>query len=310
MSHTWKSKSKIPVRGCGMCRGAVDRMLWKWCGVLTARDILILHYRYMINNLCSSSRHAYNDTLSMCIEDNRGGGWEVCSIPGTGVYRYNTGTSVSRGRCCIFQGVRGMSRGKKYYKKCIRLSIRKHRATVCKAFWPAHLRKSMRTNGAAQHRRVLVLHYIWYIDTLTMLRLRCLHFFSQHIRTANVICCMHTALFLLTVALFIGVSFFYNWSMPANIAIISILILMRLFIKRKVLRKHAHEQPIQTSSIQQQQPVIPTLPFPDTPMPATPLIRVLETIDLSSTNVEHFLTIKNQPPPASSAEKRSYRVPE
>jgi hypothetical protein len=28
------------------------------------------------------------------------------------------------------------------------------------------------------------------------------------------------------------------------------------------------------------------------PVPPTPLIRVLETIDLSSTNVEHFLDIK------------------
>jgi len=34
---------------------------------------------------------------------------------------------------------------------------------------------------------------------------------------------------------------------------------------------------------------LPSMTFPDTPMPATPLIRVLETIDLSSSNVEHFL---------------------
>jgi hypothetical protein len=34
--------------------------------------------------------------------------------------------------------------------------------------------------------------------------------------------------------------------------------------------------------------------FPETPMPATPLIRVLETIDLSSTNIEHFLEEEKQ----------------
>jgi hypothetical protein len=34
--------------------------------------------------------------------------------------------------------------------------------------------------------------------------------------------------------------------------------------------------------------------FPETPMPATPLIRVLETIDLSSTSVEHFLEEEKQ----------------
>jgi hypothetical protein len=37
--------------------------------------------------------------------------------------------------------------------------------------------------------------------------------------------------------------------------------------------------------------------FPATPVPATPLIRVLETIDLSSTNVEHFLeAVENEVP--------------
>jgi hypothetical protein len=34
--------------------------------------------------------------------------------------------------------------------------------------------------------------------------------------------------------------------------------------------------------------------FPTTPMPATPIVRVLETIDLSSTNVEHFLNIHDE----------------
>ncbi|HEY4388250.1 MAG TPA: hypothetical protein VGN34_27690 [Ktedonobacteraceae bacterium] len=34
--------------------------------------------------------------------------------------------------------------------------------------------------------------------------------------------------------------------------------------------------------------------FPETPMPATPLIRVLETIDLSSSSVEHFLEEEKQ----------------
>jgi hypothetical protein len=39
-----------------------------------------------------------------------------------------------------------------------------------------------------------------------------------------------------------------------------------------------------------------TSSFPATPMPVTPIIRVLETIDLSSTNVEHFLDIHNKGP--------------
>lgn len=48
------------------------------------------------------------------------------------------------------------------------------------------------------------------------------------------------------------------------------------------------------------QPVPHTRPlFPATPMPPTPLVRVLETIDLSSTNVEHFLETKQQQEPRS-----------
>lgn len=33
----------------------------------------------------------------------------------------------------------------------------------------------------------------------------------------------------------------------------------------------------------------PSFEFPDTPMPSTPLVRVLETIDLSSSDIEHFI---------------------
>jgi len=40
--------------------------------------------------------------------------------------------------------------------------------------------------------------------------------------------------------------------------------------------------------------VFMSMQFPETPMPATPLIRVLETIDLSSTSVEHFLEEEKQ----------------
>jgi len=44
--------------------------------------------------------------------------------------------------------------------------------------------------------------------------------------------------------------------------------------------------------VQQVQPVWQELPAPETPMPEAPLIRVLETFDLSSTDVEHFLDSK------------------
>jgi len=48
-----------------------------------------------------------------------------------------------------------------------------------------------------------------------------------------------------------------------------------------------------TQAIQHHQPSS-IMPFPTTPMPLTPVIRVLETIDLSSTGVEHFLEMYKQ----------------
>ena len=46
-------------------------------------------------------------------------------------------------------------------------------------------------------------------------------------------------------------------------------------------------------SVQQVQPIVwQAQTAPETPMPEAPLIRVLETYDLSSTNVEHFLDSK------------------
>ena len=48
-----------------------------------------------------------------------------------------------------------------------------------------------------------------------------------------------------------------------------------------------------TQPIQHHQPGGP-IPFPTTPMPLTPAIRVLETIDLSSTDIEHFLATQDK----------------
>ncbi len=44
--------------------------------------------------------------------------------------------------------------------------------------------------------------------------------------------------------------------------------------------------------VQQKQPMWLAQPAPETPMPEAPMFRVLETFDLSSTNVEHFLDSK------------------
>jgi hypothetical protein len=55
----------------------------------------------------------------------------------------------------------------------------------------------------------------------------------------------------------------------------------------------------------------PVPPEVNTPMPVppTPLVRVLETIDLSSTNVEHFLDIKPTTGPDSALKSRDQSTP-
>ena len=50
----------------------------------------------------------------------------------------------------------------------------------------------------------------------------------------------------------------------------------------------------------------PALDFPETPMPSGPLVRVLETIDLSSSDVEHFIKASSEDQPAQVAATREY----
>jgi hypothetical protein len=53
-----------------------------------------------------------------------------------------------------------------------------------------------------------------------------------------------------------------------------------------------------------------SLNFPETPVPATPLIRVLETIDLSSSNVKHFIDppCEEQPSPQAIPQEQEHHM--
>jgi hypothetical protein len=55
--------------------------------------------------------------------------------------------------------------------------------------------------------------------------------------------------------------------------------------KTTIIRKNTKSNLLKVA--ESAQPAL--LLFPDTPMPVTPLVRVLDTIDLSSSEVEHFL---------------------
>lgn len=67
----------------------------------------------------------------------------------------------------------------------------------------------------------------------------------------------------------------------------SLLLLINSLLQNMVSRRRTY-----MVRAQQMQYVWQEQPAPETPMPEGPLFRVLETFDLSSTNVEHFLDSK------------------
>ena len=67
----------------------------------------------------------------------------------------------------------------------------------------------------------------------------------------------------------------------------SLLLLIDALLQAMLSRRKTYVPPVP-----QVQYMWPEQPAPETPMPEAPLFRVLETFDLSSTNVEHFLDSK------------------
>lgn len=59
-------------------------------------------------------------------------------------------------------------------------------------------------------------------------------------------------------------------------------------VRDTVVHWETHKRPL-PSSARKPSHTLSEQPSPATPMPVAPLVRVLETIDLSSTEVEHFI---------------------
>jgi len=80
------------------------------------------------------------------------------------------------------------------------------------------------------------------------------------------------------------------WAMTAAVTVWLLFLEIRASLRYKKLKKaklREQEQPHDQQQTQTQDRSAPETPVPA--IPSTPLVRVLETIDLSSTNVEHFL---------------------
>jgi hypothetical protein len=165
-------------------------------------------------------------------------------------------------------------------------------SSISHAAWPANIQRFVATDRAAQRRRAIIMQaWRWTRHNSAFSRLGAWYntaflFMRQQIGTILVACGIMLALYML-----------YQWSvwlvLAVIVAITCIATFRLLFDEPRIVRT---EQPLVVSldmeepQIASEQPqTAPSFEFPDTPMPSTPLVRVLETIDLSSSDIEHFI---------------------
>ncbi|GCE10158.1 hypothetical protein [Tengunoibacter tsumagoiensis] len=178
--------------------------------------------------------------------------------------------------------------------------------SVSQAYWPSAMRICANTDRASQWHRQLLLHGVWCIDTVTILQLRFIHFWARRITLAHA---ARLIVVILAAAIVAVLFVLYSWSVLLILAVLCMM--TTLIILQLLFHDEWGEEALNTPMLSDHEALqapeallfsIPPLPstqqgldaaeaqfFPETPMPTTPLIRVLETIDLSSTNIEHFL---------------------
>ncbi len=150
-------------------------------------------------------------------------------------------------------------------------------ARVSKALWPTNVRRSIATSRAAQTRRQLIVKgrngkWSWGVFALR----HPLAFAGISILGGAGIFAILAARLWLVLLLFI----------------IALLLILAVRNARLANMKRATNS-LRHGAERKSFPGMPgKAPFPNTPMPVEPpLVRVLETFDLSQTNVEHFLDL-------------------
>jgi hypothetical protein len=172
---------------------------------------------------------------------------------------------------------------------------RTYRCSVSQAVWPSHLQHCIATNRAAQRRRAIVMKGCWWLISWynscrnpkrSRLITKCLCCYTSIVKPIRqqLTTALITSVFLLCIYLL------YQWYVWSPVIIIGILFCTLLFL---ILAEKRHGSKVaQTLSNPQHEASTPqTTPFefPETPVPATPLIRVMDTIDLSASDIEHFI---------------------
>lgn len=194
-----------------------------------------------------------------------------------------------------------------------------------KAIWPASMQRCVHTNQAAQQRRRVIMTGINWIDTLGLLHIHAMYVVARYMTLSRIV---QSGIVFTVIGVAFVLTAIYDWVMLlhhwmtfvlfAALCVATTAVVDYIRTERKQQPQHAPQrfmhvanssfagipisqisQSLQATNIGQSIPQTQApgfFSFPETPMPipATPLIRVLETIDLSSTNVKHFLDIKPQ----------------
>lgn len=178
-------------------------------------------------------------------------------------------------------------------------------SAVSHALWPANVRKGVATGKSAQRRRFMIINASWWTEFLHVAQVLlplALVFISMVVGGAMV-----AALVL---------SFWYLLMIPLAVAL---MIMMMIFVvayrilkidwRRSLLllwRFRGQEAPDFPDRDETETPFPMLSTSPETPMPeSNPFVRILETYDLSSSDVEHFLLSEEE---ASETETAEYPI--
>jgi hypothetical protein len=164
---------------------------------------------------------------------------------------------------------------------------RQYRSSVSRAIWPSNIQHCIATSKAAQRRRVIVIKGWWWISSwhkhITAKLLRGYTYIVTPVRQQ-----LTTA--LITSGMMLAMYGLYQWWAWSPVVIICTLVCAILFL---LLSEKQYTPTIPQTALPPQNEEFPQqitlFEFPETPVPSTPLIRVMETIDLSSSDVEHFI---------------------
>ena len=156
-------------------------------------------------------------------------------------------------------------------------SFRRHASGVSSALWPADMRRSLATGRVAQRRRSLV----------SSGKRRVLP--AATLRTGSSLALMVISMFVggtIVAALILRLE--YLLLIPSAIlTLTTLLIIPPLLLKPHRMVRRASLQRSTTRDLRGQSFPPMKRRSPETPLPAAPLVRVLETVDLSQSDVDY-----------------------